>query len=65
MSQESRKSTMQDFGYAFNDDGVLKKINANGECGDEGFQFNVSPDLSINQKHYEDLGDVSSFSDTE
>ena len=45
-------STLQDFGYEFDSDGVLR-----GEKG-EGFVFNVRKNQAYNQRRYEALGKV-------
>ncbi|XP_014289174.1 FAM172 family protein homolog CG10038 [Halyomorpha halys] len=51
--------TLEEFGYRFNDCGKLRKIDVKtGESTDTPFEFNVSPDPSYNQKHYEALGEV-------
>ncbi|KAF4531846.1 hypothetical protein B566_EDAN000872 [Ephemera danica] len=52
--------TLAEFGYAFNADGELRKIDpATGQPGNEKFEFNVKEDdRRYNQKHYEALGDV-------
>ncbi|XP_033611149.1 FAM172 family protein homolog CG10038 [Cryptotermes secundus] len=52
--------TLEGFGYAFNKDGQLRKIDPNtGGPGSESFEFNVSENEDYNQKRYEALGDVS------
>ncbi|PSN35376.1 UPF0528 protein [Blattella germanica] len=52
-------STLHGFGYAFNKDGELRKIDPKtGEPGNDPFEFNVSEDPEYNQKSYEALGDV-------
>lgn len=51
MASEITRKTIQDFGYAFNSTGVLRKLEKGGHPGDEGFEFNVSPDHSVNQKN--------------
>ncbi|XP_075979512.1 FAM172 family protein homolog CG10038 [Anticarsia gemmatalis] len=50
--------TMKDLGYAFNTDGQLRKIDANGQPTDEPFQFNVSNQHQECQAHYEELGNA-------
>ncbi|CAO1415718.1 unnamed protein product [Diamesa serratosioi] len=52
--------TLADFGYGFNDDGQLRKIDSNGELTYEGYQFEISETStrSENQKAYEDIGSV-------
>ncbi|XP_055905448.1 FAM172 family protein homolog CG10038 [Eupeodes corollae] len=55
MSGEATKK-LRDFGYAFNKEGKLRKVNpATGKPGDEPFQFDVFPDYAQNQRHYEEL----------
>jgi NADPH:quinone reductase-like Zn-dependent oxidoreductase len=36
----------------------LRKIGENGEATDKGFEFNISDDHSVNQKNYEELGEI-------
>ncbi|CAO1413679.1 unnamed protein product [Diamesa tonsa] len=52
--------TLADFGYGFNDDGQLRKIDSNGDLTYEGYQFEISETStkSENQKAYEAIGDV-------
>lgn len=51
--------TLEGFGYAFNKDGQLRKIDPNTDGpGNESFEFNVSENDDYNQKRYEALGDV-------
>jgi len=51
--------TLEGFGYAFNTDGQLRKIDPNtGKPGNEPFEFHVSEDQDYNQERYEALGDV-------
>lgn len=45
-----------DLGYGFNTNGQLRKINENGQPGNEPFQFNISDDHQECQAHYEILG---------
>ncbi|XP_021933758.1 UPF0528 protein CG10038 isoform X2 [Zootermopsis nevadensis] len=52
-------STLEGFGYAFNKDGQLRKVDPDtGKPGYESFEFNVSENQEYNQKRYEALGDV-------
>lgn len=52
-------NTLEGFGYAFNKDGQLRKIDPNtGQPGSETFDFKVSDDPDFCQKHYESLGEV-------
>lgn len=52
-------SSIRDFGYTFNKEGKLRKIDpATGEAGSEPFEFNVTPDHAYNQKRYEALGEL-------
>ncbi|XP_034239630.1 FAM172 family protein homolog CG10038 [Thrips palmi] len=52
-------SSIRDFGYVFNSEGKLRKIDpATGEAGSEPFEFNVSSDPAYNQKRYEALGEL-------
>ncbi|XP_034833539.1 FAM172 family protein homolog CG10038 [Maniola hyperantus] len=48
--------TITELGYAFNSDGQLRKIDKNGQPGNEQFQFNISNDHQECQAHYEVLG---------
>ncbi|KAH8268435.1 hypothetical protein KR026_007103 [Drosophila bipectinata] len=49
---------LRKFGYAFDDTGVLRKIDpATGEPGNDQFSYNVSDDASENEKHYQKLAD--------
>ncbi|XP_026727627.1 FAM172 family protein homolog CG10038 [Trichoplusia ni] len=50
--------SMKDLGYAFNADGQLRKVDADGQPTDEPFQFNVSNQHQECQAHYEELGNV-------
>ncbi|XP_026749981.2 FAM172 family protein homolog CG10038 [Galleria mellonella] len=50
--------TMKDLGYGFNIDGQLRKLDTDGQPGDEPFQFNVSDQHQECQAHYEKLGDA-------
>nr|XP_026498204.1 FAM172 family protein homolog CG10038 [Vanessa tameamea] len=56
VTKMSSISSIADLGYAFNTDGQLRKVNNNGEPGDESFQFNISNDHQECQAHYEVLG---------
>ncbi|XP_059486465.1 FAM172 family protein homolog CG10038 isoform X2 [Neocloeon triangulifer] len=52
-------STLEGFGYAFNINGQLVKINPeNNQLTDKPFEFNVSDNHKHNQLHYEALGEV-------
>ncbi|XP_065350944.1 FAM172 family protein homolog CG10038 isoform X2 [Cloeon dipterum] len=57
---EKFPSTLEEFGYKFNEDGALKKIidKKTGKTGTENFEFNVSKDQRFNQNRYEALGKV-------
>ncbi|XP_001994577.2 FAM172 family protein homolog CG10038 [Drosophila grimshawi] len=47
---------LREFGYAFNDSGQLRKIDAaSGEPGDQPFEFNISTNRRENEEHYEKL----------
>ncbi|XP_045450293.1 FAM172 family protein homolog CG10038 [Melitaea cinxia] len=48
--------SVEDLGYGFNANGQLRKINENGQPGDEPFQFNISDDHQECQAHYEIIG---------
>ncbi|XP_039947653.1 FAM172 family protein homolog CG10038 isoform X1 [Bactrocera tryoni] len=49
---------LREFGYAFNADGQLRKIDdITGEPGEEPFKFSISDDHKKNQEHYEQLAD--------
>ncbi|XP_041980494.1 cotranscriptional regulator FAM172A isoform X2 [Aricia agestis] len=50
--------TLADLGYAFNSEGQLRKICADGKITDEPFQFNISKDHQQCQSHYETLGEA-------
>ena len=50
---------LKDFGYGFNDAGVLKKLNKDGSTGNQGFEFNISLEHSVNQQNYDALGEVN------
>lgn len=41
-------------------EGRLRKLNENGEPGDEPFQFNISDNHEECQKHYDELGEAVS-----
>ncbi|KAL5273769.1 FAM172A family protein [Megaselia abdita] len=58
MSTEATRKTIKDFGYTFSDAGFLRKINDEGLPGEEGFEFNISSDHSVNQKNYDALGET-------
>ncbi|KAJ1531847.1 hypothetical protein ONE63_000498 [Megalurothrips usitatus] len=52
-------TSLQGFGYAFNEDGKLCQLDpATGKAGCKPFVFNVSEDHSFNQQRYEALGDL-------
>ncbi|CAB3374325.1 Hypothetical predicted protein [Cloeon dipterum] len=57
---EKFPSTLEGFGYKFNEEGALMKIidEKNGETSQEKFEFNVSKDHRFNQNRYEALGKV-------
>lgn len=59
MSTEVPRKTITDFGYGFNEAGIIKKLKEDGKPGEEGFEFNISSDHAVNQKHYDALGEVS------
>ncbi|XP_016977017.1 FAM172 family protein homolog CG10038 isoform X1 [Drosophila rhopaloa] len=47
---------LKNFGYAFDEAGILRKIDpATGEPGTEQFSYNVSDDGNENEKHYQNL----------
>ncbi|XP_016959862.2 FAM172 family protein homolog CG10038 [Drosophila biarmipes] len=47
---------LKKFGYAFNKEGVLRKIDpATGEPGEEPYSYNVSDDPAENERHYQNL----------
>ncbi|XP_046814906.1 FAM172 family protein homolog CG10038 isoform X1 [Vespa crabro] len=51
--------SLNEFGYDFDADGRLKKLNTEtGLLINEGFEFNVSENPQYNQKRYEALGEV-------
>ncbi|XP_043665184.1 FAM172 family protein homolog CG10038 isoform X1 [Vespula pensylvanica] len=51
--------SLNEFGYDFDADGKLKKLNTEtGLLINEGFEFNVSENPQYNQKRYEALGEV-------
>lgn len=52
------KKTIKDFGYGFNSEGKLRKLNETGELSDVPFQFNVSDNHRECQQHYEELGEA-------
>nr|CAD7397504.1 unnamed protein product [Timema poppensis] len=57
--EEIFPKTLKEFGYGFNEDGKLRKLDpATGEPGEEPFQFVVKDDQDYNQRHYEALGEV-------
>ncbi|GBP79900.1 UPF0528 protein CG10038 [Eumeta japonica] len=47
-----------DFGYGFNDEGQLRKLDKTGYPGEEPFQFSVSDNHQECQRHYEELGEA-------
>ncbi|XP_055317002.1 FAM172 family protein homolog CG10038 [Sitodiplosis mosellana] len=52
-------TTLEGFGYGFNDVGQLRQIDpTDGSITDDPFKFEVSSDSSKNQAHYEALGEV-------
>mmetsp|Transcript_9807 Transcript_9807/g.11783 ORF Transcript_9807/g.11783 Transcript_9807/m.11783 type:complete len:317 (-) Transcript_9807:75-1025(-) len=59
-SSENFPSTLEGLGYAFNEEGKLRKLNPEtAELTEEGFQYTVKEgDKKFNQKHYEALGAV-------
>ena len=69
----SHFTSLSDFGYKFNADGmlekiriilsfraagVLKQVDTNGVISDEGFEFNVHDTHAENQARYEAIGKV-------
>ncbi|KPU79449.1 uncharacterized protein Dana_GF17730, isoform B [Drosophila ananassae] len=55
---EEAITKLRNFGYAFDDTGVLRKIDpATGEPGNDQFSYNVSNDATENEKHYQKLAD--------
>ncbi|CAD7093249.1 unnamed protein product [Hermetia illucens] len=55
----TKVKTIRDFGYDFNAEGKLRKIDPqSGEPGDEPFDFNISKDHATNQRNYEALGET-------
>ncbi|XP_050070300.1 FAM172 family protein homolog CG10038 [Anopheles maculipalpis] len=52
-------TTLEGFGYGFNEDGKLRQIDKEtGKLTDRVFDYQVYTSLSENQAHYEALGDV-------
>uniref|UniRef100_A0A182IL43 AB hydrolase-1 domain-containing protein n=1 Tax=Anopheles atroparvus TaxID=41427 RepID=A0A182IL43_ANOAO len=52
-------TTLEGFGYGFNDEGRLRQIDQEtGKLTDRIFDYQVYTSLSENQAHYEALGDV-------
>ncbi|XP_058822561.1 FAM172 family protein homolog CG10038 isoform X2 [Topomyia yanbarensis] len=52
-------TTLEGFGYGFNDEGKLKKIDAEtGKLTDKSFDFNIYTSAQENQAHYEALGET-------
>ncbi|XP_043654946.1 FAM172 family protein homolog CG10038 isoform X1 [Drosophila teissieri] len=53
---EEALTQLKNFGYAFDGEGVLRKVDpATGEPGKEPFSYNVSDDPAENEKHYQKL----------
>ncbi|GAB0088646.1 FAM172 family protein homolog CG10038 [Sergentomyia squamirostris] len=50
--------TLADFGYGFNEEGKLRQISDTGALTDKGFEFNTFKEHQLNQKRYEELGEV-------
>lgn len=52
-------TTLEGFGYGFNEDGKLKQIDKEtGKLTDQGFDFNIYTSAQENQAHYEALGET-------
>lgn len=59
MANPEFPKTLEGFGYGFNENGKLRKLDPEtGDLTNEPFEFNVSDDSDYNQKHYEALGEV-------
>lgn len=52
------KTCLKDFGYAFNDQGQLRKLDDDGNLTDEPYNFQISNSQSENQRNYEAIGEV-------
>lgn len=58
-SNKTYPSTLEGFGYGFNEEGKLKQIDKEtGKLSDKGFDFNIYTSAQENQDHYEALGEV-------
>ncbi|CAH0382304.1 unnamed protein product [Bemisia tabaci] len=51
-------TTIRGFGYDFNEDGKLRKMDQSGKLTDVPYDFNVSSDHTYNQRRYEALGEL-------
>ncbi|XP_001652331.2 UPF0528 protein CG10038 isoform X2 [Aedes aegypti] len=52
-------TTLEGFGYGFNEDGKLKRIDKEtGKLTEKGFDFNIYTSAQENQAHYEALGET-------
>lgn len=59
MANNEFPTTLEGFGYGFNENGKLRKLDPEtGNTSNEPFEFNVSDDSDYNQKHYEAVGEV-------
>ncbi|XP_014599510.1 PREDICTED: UPF0528 protein CG10038 isoform X2 [Polistes canadensis] len=59
MEYHNFPKSLKEFGYDFNTNGQLRKINAEtGKLTNEGFEFKFNEDSVYNQKRYEALGEV-------
>ncbi|XP_033224993.1 FAM172 family protein homolog CG10038 isoform X2 [Belonocnema kinseyi] len=59
MAKADFPKSLREFGYDFNENGKLRKIDpVTGATTNESFDFNVSDDADYNQKHYEALGEI-------
>uniref|UniRef100_A0A336LLT8 CSON001860 protein n=1 Tax=Culicoides sonorensis TaxID=179676 RepID=A0A336LLT8_CULSO len=58
-SSKKYPDTLEGFGYGFNDEGKLRKIDEKTKkVGNEPFQFQISSKHAENQEHYEAIGEV-------
>lgn len=56
---KSYPTTLEGFGYGFNEEGKLKQIDKEtGKLTDKGFDFNIYTSAQENQAHYEALGET-------
>lgn len=52
------KTTLKEFGYAFNSQGQLRQVDEEGNLTDKPFNFQISNSHSENQRNYEAIGEV-------